>query len=190
MAPVTNAVTDNDHDGLLNACAAGDQQALHSLYTLEGASMLGVVQRIVRDRAAAEDIIHDAFVRIWTRAETFDAARGSARTWMFSVARHLALDHVRKHRREFTAGDEIDHHADPLEAHAHHSVAADHFDWQGHGELERCLAHLPPERRNCLFHAYVDGYSHQEIAIRSSHPLGTVKAWIKRSLAALRECLS
>ncbi|WP_243409076.1 sigma-70 family RNA polymerase sigma factor [Kushneria phyllosphaerae] len=180
----------HDHGRLLVACAEGDQGALQTLYQLEGACLLGVVQRIVHDRAVAEDIIHDAFVNIWTRSHTFDAGRGSGRTWMFSVARHLALNHVRRQGREVTVNDD---HAERLEAERSLDAGTameDTFDWQGRGDLDRCLSALEPERRNCLFHAYVDGYSHSEIAERLDRPLGTVKAWIKRSLHTLRECLS
>ena len=53
-----------------------------------------------------------------------------------------------------------------------------------------CLEQLEPVRRNCVLHAYVDGLSHAQIAIRLGAPLGTVKAWIKRSLLALRECMA
>ncbi|GBH13500.1 DNA-directed RNA polymerase specialized sigma subunit [Pseudomonas syringae pv. actinidiae] len=55
--------------------------------------------------------------------------------------------------------------------------------------MTSCMEQLEPVRRNCIFHAYVDGYSHQEIAQKIGAPLGTVKAWIKRSLTALRECM-
>jgi len=66
----------------------------------------------------------------------------------------------------------------------------DAFDWRVNpGRIDLCLEQLEPVRRNCVFHAYVDGYSHQEIASKIGAPLGTVKAWIKRSLAALRECI-
>jgi RNA polymerase sigma-70 factor (ECF subfamily) len=71
-------------------------------------------------------------------------------------------------------------------------VAADDdgFDAQVHSaRIHRCLEQLEPQRRHCILHAYVDGYSHAQIAARLDTPLGTVKAWIKRSLNALRECM-
>ena len=67
---------------------------------------------------------------------------------------------------------------------------ADAFAWQDSvGRLGPCLEQLEPMRRNCILHAYVDGLSHNEIARRLEAPLGTVKAWIKRGLSALRECM-
>jgi len=169
-----------DYQRCLQACAQGDRRALHALYEEEGARLLGVARRIARDDATAEDILHDAFVRIWTRAASFDPARGSARGWIYSVTRHLALNFIRDTRREvvfdeaaFTpapfAGD-IDLLADSAKVH-------------------RCLEQLEPARKLCILHAYVDGCSHAEIASLLNTPLGTIKAWIKRSLKALRECM-
>jgi len=169
-----------DYQRCLQACAQGDRRALHALYEEEGARLLGVARRIARDDATAEDILHDAFVRIWTRAASFDPARGSARGWIYSVTRHLALNFIRDTRREvvfdeaaFTpapfAGD-IDLQADSAKVH-------------------RCLEQLEPARKLCILHAYVDGCSHAEIASLLNTPLGTIKAWIKRSLKALRECM-
>jgi RNA polymerase sigma-70 factor (ECF subfamily) len=66
----------------------------------------------------------------------------------------------------------------------------DSFAWRDSaGRIAPCLEQLEPVRRNCILHAYVDGLSHSEIAQRTGAPLGTVKAWIKRSLAALRDCI-
>lgn len=173
-----------DHAAALEACARGDQQALHAIYLHEGGRLLGVVQRIVRDRSMAEDIVHDACLNIWRRASTYDRSRGSARAWIFSVARHLALNAIRDRRREVVTDDP--HQVEPLESAGPQDVA----DWQVGARMDHCLAQLEPERRACLLHAYVNGYSHAEIATHTDTPLGTVKAWIRRSLERLRECMS
>ncbi|MCI3947612.1 RNA polymerase subunit sigma [Pseudomonas syringae] len=179
-----------DYEATLQACARGEKQALQRLYQQESARLLGVVQRLVRDSALAEDIVHDAFLKIWTRADSFDASRGSARGWIFSVTRHLALNTLRNTAREVRIEDDgsEDHHAQAtLEG---WQETGDAFDWRVNpGRMTSCMEQLEPVRRNCIFHAYVDGYSHQEIAQKIGAPLGTVKAWIKRSLTALRECM-
>ena len=76
---------------------------MHRLYEQEGARLLGVALRIVRQRALAEDIVHDACVNIWTRAASYDASRGSARGWIYSVVRNLALNAVRDGSRPANA---------------------------------------------------------------------------------------
>ena len=172
-----------DYQAALQACARGERGALQRLYHQESARLLGVVLRIVRDRAQAEDIVHDAFIRIWAQASRFDPQRGSARGWIFTLTRRLALNHIRNTAREV-----------PLEEDQMHDLTAqeaDTFDWQVNpGRIQHCLEQLDPVRRNCICHAYVDGLTHQQIARQVGAPLGTVKAWIKRSLAALRECLA
>jgi len=178
-----------DYEAALRACARGERSALQQLYEQESPRLLGVVQRIVRDLALAEDIVHDAFIRIWNKAGTYDQTRGSGRGWIFSLTRHLALNAVRNNARHVQM--EPDEEGDMEHAAIDGwQEQTDAFDWRVNpGRIEACLEQLEPVRRNCVFHAYVDGYSHQEIAQRLGAPLGTVKAWIRRSLTALRECI-
>jgi RNA polymerase sigma factor (sigma-70 family) len=170
-----------DYDACLLACARGDQQALRRLYEQESSRLLGVALRIVRDKALAEDTVHDAFIRIWHGAAGFDPGRGSARGWVYSVTRHQALNVVRRTARDVPLSEEHEPLAEPAET----------FEFPARsGQIHTCLERLDPARRRCILHAYVDGYSHSEIAQALGTPLGTVKAWIKRSLAALRECMT
>lgn len=179
-----------DYAAVLNRCAQGDQTALHQLYQQEAAKLLGVVARIVKDKGMAEDIVHDACLNIWHRADSFDPSKGSARTWIFSIARHLALNAIRQRDRvvsvDMTQADAFEH--DETFPHTPHTEDA--FDWQTGQRMDECLQTLETERRNCVLHAYVDGLSHAEIAKHTGTPLGTVKAWIKRSLIRLRECMT
>jgi RNA polymerase sigma-70 factor (ECF subfamily) len=183
-------LTPFDYEAALHACARGERSALQRLYEQESPRLLGVVQRIVNDRARAEDIVHDAFIKIWSGAASFDATRGSARGWMFTVARHLALNSVRNRAREVSMDDDSDSDSHVQTTLEGWQEMGDAFDWRVNpGRVYTCLEQLEPVRRNCIFHAYVDGYSHQQIAQKLGAPLGTVKAWIKRSLASLRECI-
>ena len=169
-----------DYEACLLACARGDQRALRQLYEQDSSHLLGVALRITRDKALAEDVVHDAFIKIWRGAGSFDPSRGSARGWVFTVTRHLALNVVRNRYREV-----------PLEEQHEQLTSSENFEFSARtGQVHTCLEQLDPARRTCILHAYVDGYSHSEIALKLGTPLGTVKAWIKRSLAALRECMA
>lgn len=179
-----------DYEAAVRGCTARHRDALEHLYQREGARLLGVARRIVGDAAVAEDIVHDAFINIWNQASGFDPARGSARGWLYSITRHLALNFVRDHARLVPVDEAV---AARLDADAalqdwrdRHGLA-----WADYaGRMGLCLDELPAERRNCIVHAYVEGLSHSEIAQRLGTPLGTVKAWITRSLKALRDCLA
>ena len=178
-----------DYEACLAACARGEQQALRALYDQESPRLLGVAKRIVRDGALAEDVVHDVFVRIWSRAGSFDPARGSARGWIFSVTRHMALNFMRDGAREIQLSERSETALYSAEAPSA-EPRVDTFEYEARsGRIHQCLEQLEPVRRNCILHAYVDGYSHSEISQKLGAPLGTVKAWIKRSLVALRECM-
>jgi RNA polymerase sigma-70 factor (ECF subfamily) len=186
-----DAAENFDYEAALAACAAGDQSALRRLYDQESARLLGVAKRIVRDTALAEDIVHDAFIKIWSGAGSFDPLRGAARGWLYTVTRHLALNAVRDDAREIGVDDATFVALDASASMAQWADMADSFAWQGcAGQIATCMEQLEPVRRNCLLHAYVDGLSHSEIAARVDAPAGTVKSWIKRSLASLKHCLS
>lgn len=180
-----------NYEHALQACARGDSAALQSLYKQEGRHLLGVAMRIVRQRQQAEDVVHDAFMNIWTKAGSFDAQLGSGRGWIYSVVRNLSFNAVRNGAREVSVDEETAAALDArtsMEAHPH---IAEAFEMRASvGKLNDCLSQLEPARRNCILYAYVDGCSHGEIAERTQTPLGTVKAWIKRGMGALRECMA
>lgn len=182
---------DFDFEATVRACAAGEYAALERLYRQESPRLLGIARRIVGDTALAEDIVHDAYVNIWKDARHFDPQRGSARGWIYSITRHLALNFVRDHARVRSADDAEWAQQDAETSFAHWQDARTSPDWQDHAtRMQPCLEALPSERRDCIVLAYVDGLTHNEIAEKLSTPLGTVKAWITRSLKALKDCLS
>ncbi|WP_244146394.1 sigma-70 family RNA polymerase sigma factor [Comamonas antarctica] len=182
---------DFNYEAALLACAAGERAALQRLYEQEAARLLAVVRRIVRDGALAEDVLHDAWVNIWTRATSFDPARGSARGWIYSVARNLALNARRDDLREADLPQETLQVLDDQASLAAWDAVNRAGAWaDSAGRVGHCLSELEPVRRDCILYAYVDGLTQKEIAARVSAPLGTVKAWIQRSLVALRACMS
>lgn len=180
-----------DYEQALHDCALGNRQAFERVYKRESHYLLGVALRIVRQRQQAEDVLHDAFMNIWTQAASFDAARGSGRGWIYSIVRNAALNAVRQGAREVFVDEETFEALDAQASlDAHHHIT-DAFELKASmGRLNDCLSHLDPARRNCILYAYVDGCSHSEIAERTQTPLGTVKAWIKRGMGTLRECMA
>lgn len=130
-------------------------------------------------------------MNIWTRAAGFDARLGSGRGWIYSVVRNLALNAVRNGARQVSVDEETAEAIDAQASMEAHRQFGDPFELQASlGKLNDCLLQLEPARRNWVLYAYVEGCSHGEIAERTQTPLGTVKAWIKRGMGSLRECMA
>lgn len=177
--------TNFDYEASLAACATGNRGALRTLYEREARWLMGVALRIVRDRHLAEEVLQDAFLQIWRAAATFDPARGSGRGWIYTVVRHRALQEVRRSGHAATlAVEDIEKLAD------HRQIADSAPTDIDATELERCLERLDPQRRECIIQAFVEGYTHEQIAQKLDTPLGTIKSWVRRSLISLKDCLS
>jgi len=172
--------------GALRRCALGDRAGLRTIYDAEGPRMVGVALRIVRRQALAEEAVHDAFVQIWERAGSFDSSRGQARSWLYAVVRHRALNILRGEARTDLVEDFEPMGLASLDDDPEAIVSR----LSDAGALRRCLEGLAPARRRLIVLAYVHGLSHGELAGRLGMPLGTVKSWVRRSLLSLRECLA
>ncbi|WP_334187234.1 sigma-70 family RNA polymerase sigma factor [Noviherbaspirillum sp.] len=178
--------SDFDYEDALFACARGEQAALRRLYECEARWLMGVALRIVRRRELADEVLHDAFLQIWQKSASYSPTLGSARGWIYSVVRHRALNAIRDTRHEHPASDEEFENlpADgpgPLEALSRRHEAS---------TLHHCLERLDEQKRACILLAYMDGYTQEQIARHLKSPLGTVKAWTRRGLLALKECMS
>jgi RNA polymerase sigma-70 factor (ECF subfamily) len=178
--------TDDPLDDLLVRAGRQDAEAFKKLYTATSSRLLGVALRITRRREVAEDALHDAFVRVWWHAARFDPARGPAVGWMITIVRNSAINHLRKTARE--APLQTGEPDDPVDL-LDQMAAVPGLPPIDRIGLARCLDELEPMPRQCVVMAFAHGWSHEELADRLGHPLGTVKSWIRRSLARLRECL-
>ena len=180
---------------LLARAGVGDRAAFATLYERTSAHLLGVVMRIQRDRALAEDILQEVFVNIWRSAQGFDAAQSQPLTWLTSVARNRAIDSLRRAQAQpqlkanLSANDEeetdvydtvADDAPGPLELLSRASDAR---------ALGACMQSLSAQQRQSVALAFFDGLSHAEVADSMRQPLGTVKSWVRRALMALKGCL-
>lgn len=176
---------DSELDDLLLGVAAGDRNALKAVYARQATRLFGVAMAILRDRAAAADVVQDAFLKIWQRAGQFDPERGPAGAWLGQVVRNAALDAARARGREVLTDDPT------LGDGTVDATALDDLSTAEDGaRLRDCLGRLEPKPREGIILAFVHGLSHPEVAERLGQPLGTVKSWIRRGLLSLRMCLS
>lgn len=176
---------------LMRQIAAGSEEAFMALYRRHSPVVLGLLTRIVRDRAAAEDLLQEVFLTLWRRRALCDPAAGSVLPWLLVVARHRAFDRLRSaaHRHEKTAaGSEEFARMDPPDPAADFEPGI----WQAF-DLERAkaaLAALTSQERQSLELAYFEGLTQAEVSARLGQPLGTVKTWMRNGLAKLRHSLA
>lgn len=170
---------------LLAQVGGGDRDALREVYALTSPKLFGICLRVAQDRDTAEEILQEVYLKIWRRAGSFDASRASPITWMCTVARNAAIDWRRAYRPPVMVGD--DQIADIADdrADAEQTIAAD----QERARIFACLDQLGVKQRDAIRAAFFDGLTYAELAIVRNVPLGTMKSWVRRGLAQLKDCL-
>jgi RNA polymerase sigma-70 factor (ECF subfamily) len=172
---------------LLARTALADQSAFEQLYRLTSPHLYGVAVRILRESAAAEEVLQESFVNVWHHAGSYVAARSQPLTWLTSIVRNRCLDRLRKHDVDTVSIDDEDHAmtiADrsplPLDLLLSGAEA---------GAVRRCVEALDAGQKQAIALAFYQGLSHSELARHLKEPLGTVKSWIRRGLERLKTCL-
>jgi RNA polymerase sigma factor (sigma-70 family) len=159
-----------------------DQQAFSYLYDNYAASLNGVIFRLIDDRQLAEDILQEAFIKIWNNLAGYDERKGRLFTWMLNVTRNLTIDTLRSRaykKQTKISGDEnsvIDYSNDP--------DISGRFDTMG---LRKQMNSLKPEQKIIIDLAYFNGYTQEEISKELDIPLGTVKTRMRSAILELRK---
>ena len=162
-----------------------ERTALAYLYDHYGPALYGVIHRIVKQEDVAEEVLQDAFVKIWDKIDAYDADKGRLFTWMLNISRNLAIDRLRS--KEFTTINKTDRFDSTVS-----SVSPDMYVEQrmkDHG-LINLLGQLSPEQQMIVDLIYFQGYTHSEVAKEYDVPLGTVKTRLRSSLIKLRKLLN
>jgi RNA polymerase sigma factor (sigma-70 family) len=180
---------------LLARAGLGDRAAFATLYERTSSHLLGVVLRIQRDRAQAEDILQEVYVKVWRAAQSFDAAQSQPLTWLASIARNRAIDSLRRTQTQPRLNSNITT-TDDEDKDVYDTVADDApgpLDLLSRATdaraLASCMQALSAQQRQSVALAFFDGLSHAEVAEQMRQPLGTVKSWVRRALMALKGCL-
>jgi RNA polymerase sigma-70 factor, ECF subfamily len=167
---------------LLADVARGNKSAFAQLYGLTQAKLLGVAMRILRDRALAEDVLQESYLKVWRHASSYDPAIASPMTWMATIVRHGAIDTLRKRQIEASAGDD-----------AMSALPSNDPDPADEMHLARlrpkalaAFAALPEDKRRLIMLAYLRDRSRHDLSIRLGIPANTVKTHLRRALLELR----
>ncbi len=160
-----------------------DPKALAIAYDRYGQTVYSLFLRITRDETAAEDLVQDLFMRVWSRARDFDTNKGSLGVWILSIARNMAIDHIRSAQARFSLRLRPLEHADQRQATARGGPesAIDQARF-----VKEAFSQLSFNQKRVLELAYFEGMSQSEIANSLNEPLGTVKSWMRSALGRLR----
>ena len=170
-------------DDMLALVAVGDKAAFRALYAKAGPKLYAICLRMMRTKDQADDVLQEAFVKVWERSWQFDPEKGEALAWLATVTRHCALDRMRRAPKNHV---EID---DGVAQEIDSGMASFQPDVMVARGLRLCLEDLRVEHRHAVVLAYVHGLTHEELAVRMGKPLGTIKSWVKRGLEQLKECM-
>ena len=183
MSSETGAELRASDAALIDRIMQRDETALEALYDRYAGMLSSVLNRILRDAQAAEEILQDIFFQLWRNAARFDASRGSLAGWLMVIARNRAISRLRHHNP--AAGEELLENTVSLPFNLESSVAQQ----QLLGKVKGALETLPNEQRAAVELAYFEGLTQSEIAERTGDPLGTVKTRLRTALETLRRVL-
>ena len=175
-----------DLSELLRASARGDERAFAELYDATSRRLYGLVVRVVRDPAQAEEVAQEAFLEIWRTSARFDAGKGSAMSWMMTIAHRKAVDRV----RSAEAASRRDQTYEATTQERAYDITAEEVERSLEGQRVRnALESLTETQRGAVQLAYFGGYTHNEVAALLGIPLGTAKTRIRDGLIRLRDTL-
>jgi RNA polymerase sigma-70 factor (ECF subfamily) len=173
-------------DDLVLRVARGDTAAFEALYDQMADVVFGVIRRVLRDPAQSEEVAQEVLVEVWRTATRFDPDKGSASTWVLTMAHRRAIDRVRSaqaaHDREERVA--LRDHVPPFD-----EVAERVERNLEQEQVRRCLSNLTELQRESVTLAYYGGYTYREVGELLEVPLGTVKTRLRDGLIRLRDCM-
>lgn len=173
---------------LIRRLQARDPKAMAEVYDRYGRLVYSIIYRIVRNPSLAEDLVQETFLRIWSRAASFDAEKGAIGAWVLTVARNRAIDHVRSTDGRLQSGAmELDRLENTT---LFADMGTDAVSLDRIRQLKSAFQKLSPTQRQVIDLAYYEGLSQTEMAERLKQPLGTVKTWTRSALKVLRDELA
>ena len=177
--------TREDIQDMIQRVALHDRAAFEALYSATSAKLFGIILRVLKDRAAAEDVLQDVYLRLWQGgAETFASGKASPISWLATIARNRAIDRLRRTKPSAP----LDDVAEPIEPGMGPEATA--VAKSERARIDACLDELQPDRAGAVRGAYLDGDTYAELATRFDVPLNTMRTWLRRSLMSLKDCLT
>ena len=175
---------------LMARVALGDQPAFAQLYQQTSAHLYGVAVRILRNGAAAEEVLQEAFVSVWHHAGSFDAAKSQPTTWLAAIVRNRCLDQLRRRELDTVTMTTDDDDGREFDLPSGDPTPVEMLLAGAEAQSVRdCVDALDAGQKQAIALAFYQGLSHAELADHMRQPLGTVKSWVRRGLERLKSCL-
>ncbi len=176
---------EEDLGELLTRVARGDEAAFEAAYDRLAGPVYGLICKVVRDPAQSEEVAQEVLLEVWRAASRFDAARGSAMTWVMTIAHRRAIDRV----RSASAETQREHKVSTIAAVPPEGVAETVESRLDAERVRRCLDSLTELQRQSITLAYYGGYTYPEVASLLATALGTVKTRVRDGLIRMRDCM-
>ena len=173
-------------EALVTQAARGNESAFGELYDQVSSAVFGLVRRVLRDPAQAEEVTQEVFVEVWRTATRFDPLKGSVRTWILTMAHRRAVDRVRSAQASHDREDTV---AAREQVRVFDEVAEEVELRLEQQQVRHCLGSLTELQRESISLAFYGGYTYPEVAHLLDTPLGTVKTRMRDGLIRLRDCL-
>jgi RNA polymerase sigma-70 factor (ECF subfamily) len=188
--PFSGAGTDpQDDESLIRLITEGQSAALGALYDRYGRLVFSLAYQVTNDSAVAEEITQEVFLQIWNKATSYQSAQGKVTTWITSVARHRAIDSLRR-RGARPEGHQVDFEDREGPELVEPTGVEEQVEFSQRSQaVRRAMTQLPREQQKALALAYFKGLTHQEIAQLTGEPLGTVKTRIRLAMLKLKQLL-
>ena len=170
----------------LQDVGTGDRSAFAEVYRKTSAKLFGICIRILGNRGEAEEALQEVYINVWQKAAAFDPARSSPITWLAALARNRSIDRL----RSLGARPAEPIGADAFEVQDPAALASEVLESSDEARrLSGCIGELEAKQAGAIREAFFGGVTYKELAERRSVPLGTMKSWVRRGLARLKECL-
>lgn len=181
--PAYNAAPDlND---LLVRCGRGDEAAFADLYDATGSSVFGLARRVIRDPSRAEEVAQEVYIQVWQSASRFDPAKGTAKSWLLTLAHRRAVDAIRHDQAATNRENKYDWSSGPDFDEVEETVTIT----LEHEQVKRCLDGLTDLQREAVNLAYYQGYTYAEVATALDANTATIKTRMRDGIVRLRDCM-
>lgn len=190
IRPNSNNADRANEQRIVARVKSGDFTAIEELYERYSRQAFGLALKILNSSESAEDAVQDAFLRFWKQPDNFDPERGRFATWLLSVVHNLCIDQIRRRRLNVVSLDQ-EETQERLNYLADDRFSLEEEVWLKiqRKTIEQAMSQLPEEQRGMIELAFFKGLTHNEIALKTSQPLGTVKSRIRQGLLKLKSLM-